>query len=92
MRVDTAGADLAVRDEFENVRGAQLGSAAVGAERVVGGLETFDGAYGARTFRRYRIFPGGRTWMFRFGVGGCIADSLDTHVCQGGVEVVEAGV
>ena len=83
MRVDAAGADLAVGDEFEDVRGAQLGGAAVGAERVVGGLESFDGAYGARTFRRYRIFARGRTWMFRFGVGGCIADSFDTHICHG---------
>ena len=30
--------------------------------------------------------------MFRFGVGGCIADSLDTHVGQWGVKVIEAGV
>ena len=42
MRVDAAGADLAVGDEFEDVRGAQLGGAAVGVERVVDGLESFD--------------------------------------------------
>ena len=28
--------------------------------------------------------------MFGLGVGGCIADSFDTHVCQGEIKVVEA--
>ena len=40
VHVDAAGADLAVRDELEDVRGAQLGSAAVGVERIVDGLES----------------------------------------------------
>ena len=44
MCVDAAGADLVVRDEFQDVRGAQLGGAAIGVERVVDGLEAFGGA------------------------------------------------
>ena len=44
MHVDAAGADLVVGDEFQDVRGAQLGGAAFGVERVVDGLETFGGA------------------------------------------------
>ena len=44
MRVDAAGADLVVGDEFQDVRGAQLGDAAFGVERVVVGLEAFGGA------------------------------------------------
>ena len=31
-------------------------------------------------------------WKFGFGIGGCIANSFDAHICQGGVEVEEAGV
>ena len=41
MHVDAAGAELAVGDDLEDVRGAQLGSAAVDVERVVDGLESF---------------------------------------------------
>ena len=41
MHVDAAGADLVLGDEFQDVRGAQLGGAAVGVERVVVGLEAF---------------------------------------------------
>ena len=44
MRADAAGADLVVGDEFQDVRGAQLGDAAVEVERVVVRLETFSGA------------------------------------------------
>ena len=44
MRVDAAGVDLVVGDEIQDVRGAQLGNAAVEVEGVVVGLETFGGA------------------------------------------------
>ena len=44
MRADTAGADIVVGDEFQDVRGAQLGDAAVEVERVVVILETFGSA------------------------------------------------
>ena len=44
MCVYAAGADLVVGDEFQDVRGAQLGDAAFGVERVVVGLEAFGGA------------------------------------------------
>ena len=33
MRVDAAGADLVFGDEFQDVRGAQLGGATFGVER-----------------------------------------------------------
>ena len=35
MLVDAAGADLVVGDEFQDVRGAQLGNSAVEVERKV---------------------------------------------------------
>ena len=44
MRVDAAGADFVVGDEFQDVRGAQLGGTPIGVERVVDGLEAFGGA------------------------------------------------
>ena len=44
MLVDAAGADLVVGDKFQDVRGAQLGGAAFGVERVVDGLEALGGA------------------------------------------------
>ena len=44
MRVNAAGADLVVGDEFQDVRGALLGGTAFRVERVVAGLEAFGGA------------------------------------------------
>ena len=44
MLVDAAGADFVVGDELQDFRGAQLGGAASGVERVVDILETFEGA------------------------------------------------
>ena len=48
MRLDAAGVDLVVGDEFQDVRGAQFGDAAVDVERVVIGLEKFGGAKGCK--------------------------------------------
>ena len=39
--VGATGAELVVRDDLEDVRGAQLGSTALRAEGVVFGLESF---------------------------------------------------
>ena len=68
------------------------GELSLAIEWIMVGLEPFDGAHGARASRRLRVIGRGRTWRFGFGVGGFITDSFDAHICQGGIEIVEAGV
>ena len=93
VEVGAGGAEVVVRDDLQDVRGAEFADSAVAAvEWVMVGLEVFNSAQGARTSRRRSVAGRGGARRFSFGVGGCIADSLDTHVGQWGVEVVEAGV
>ena len=48
MCVGAGGANFVVGDEFQDVRGAQLGNSAAEIERKVVSLETFGSAEGAR--------------------------------------------
>ena len=66
MCVGAARANFIVGDEFQNVRGAQLGNSAVEVEGKVVRLESFSSAEGARVSWSLNRSSGGM--MSRFGI------------------------
>ena len=69
MCMGAARANFLVGDEFQDVRGAQLGNSAVEIEGKVVRLESFGGAEGARASGRLMRNARGRTRRFGLGTG-----------------------
>ena len=90
MCVGAARANFVVGDEFQDVRGAQLGNSAAEIEWKVVSLETFGSAEGARASGSLGMGCGGVTRRFGFGIGRSILNRFDSYI-HGGKVVIEKG-
>ena len=69
MCVSAARANFVFGDEFQDLRGAQLGNSTVKVEGKVVQLESFGSAEGTGASRRLIRNAGGRTRRFGLGIG-----------------------
>ena len=87
MCVCAGRANFVVRDEFQDVRGAQLGNSAAEIEWKMVSLETFGSAEGARTSGSWDMGRGGVTRRFGFGIGRSVANRFDPYIHLGKVAI-----
>ena len=87
MCVGAARANFIAGDEFQDIRGAQLGNSAVKVEGKMVRLESFGGAEGARASGRLIGNAGGRTRRFGLGTGRSILNWFDPYIHWGEVKV-----
>ena len=85
MCVGAARANFIVGDEFQDVRGAQLGNSAVEVEGKVVRLESFSSAEGARVSWSLNRSSGGMVRRFEFGIGRSVLNWFDSFIHGGKV-------
>ena len=86
------GAGRVVRNELQDVRGAQFGNSAAEIEWKMVSLETFGSAEGARTSGSRDM---GRGWVMRrfgFGVGRTVRNRFDPYIHRGKVALEKSRV
>ena len=87
MCVGAARANFFVEDEFQDVRGAQLGNSAAEIEWKVVSLETFGSAEGARASESWDMGHCRVTRRFGFSIGRSVANRFDSYIHGGKVAI-----
>ena len=75
------GAEVVVRDDFQDIGRAKFANSTVAAEWVMGRLEVLDSTHDARTTRRRRINGRGMRRWFGFVAEFYRANGFDAHIC-----------
>ena len=90
MCLGAAKANFVDGDEFQDVRGAQLGNSAAEVEGKVVSLETFCSVEGARASGSLDRSRRGMTRRFGFGIGRFVPNWFDSYI-HGGKVAIEKG-
>ena len=92
MCVGAGRANFVFGDEFQDVRGAQLGNFAAEIEWKVVSLETFGSAEGAPESGSLDMGRGGVTRRFWFGIGRSVPNRFDSYIHRGKVAIKKGRV